>query len=293
MNINEIEVRHRYAQINGAQIHYIEAGPEDGPLTVLLHGFPEMWWCWRYQIRALADAGHRVLAPDLRGYNDSEKTGPYDLETLAEDVRGLIRYAGASRANIVGHDWGGAIAWQLAATFPEACERVAVLNCPHPRLLLRALRSRPRQLLKSWYIFAFQLPRLPEIALTSGRGKLIKAIYRANAIDRSNFGDQEIAPMVEAMSKPGAAAAAVEYYRTILRQSLKPSGRRRLAPVQSRTLLIWAKKDAALDFDSLVPGTQEYVPDLRVETIEDCGHFVQEEQPERVNELLLDFLGKK
>ena len=292
MKPTDLQVRHRYATINGVQLHFVEAGPSTGPIALLLHGFPEMWWSWRHQIQVLADAGFQVIAPDLRGYNDSEKHGPYDMETLVEDACGLIRYLGRESAHIIGHDWGGAIAWQLAATRPEYCDRLVVMNCPHPRMYLRALRIRPRQMLKSWYVLAFQIPKIPEFAIGKTRGSMLKAMYRASAIDPTHFSDEEITPMIEAMAKPGVARAAVDYYRTMAAQALRRVRGPKLNPVQSQTLLIWAKNDAALDFDSLVPGTHEYAPHLRVETIEECGHFVQEEQPERVNDLLLGFLGR-
>ena len=155
-------LREGYAEVGDATLHYVEAG--DGPMVVLLHGFPEFWYGWRQQIAPLVDAGLRVVAPDLRGYNLSSKPegfADYTADKLAGDVRGLIRELGAESAMVVGHDWGGSVAWSLAMNHPEVVERLVILNAAHPRRLNEGLRH-PRQLLRSWYFFYFQFPGLPE-----------------------------------------------------------------------------------------------------------------------------------
>ena len=172
---------HHQAIVNGVRLHYVEAG--EGPLVVLLHGFPEFWYAWRDQIPALAAAGYRVVAPDMRGYNLSEKppgVTSYRLEHLTADVAALIRQLGAERATVVGHDWGGAVAWQLPVFHPEVVERLAVLNAPHPGALLRELRTL-EQLRRSWYIAFFQLPWLPELALRAGDAALLRRMLRQDA----------------------------------------------------------------------------------------------------------------
>src|SRR5262245_58570023 len=159
---------HRFAVVNSVRLHYAEAG--EGPLVVLLHGFPEFWYSWRHQIKGLAAAGFRVIAPDLRGYNESDKPpgiASYRLELLTQDIVELIQHAGEKRAHVVGHDWGGGIAWWLAMQNPQVVERLVILNAPHPVAFFRELR-RPAQLLKSWYMFFFQLPWLPEVMLRVG-----------------------------------------------------------------------------------------------------------------------------
>src|SRR5437879_4698652 len=150
---------------NGIRLNVAQAGPPDGPLVILLHGFPEFWYGWRKQIPALAAAGYRVWAPDQRGYNFSDKppdVRDYTLDKLAADVAGLIEAAGRQRAIIVGHDWGGAVAWWLAANNPERVERLVIINVPHPLVMRRLILRDPRQTLRSWYMFMFLLPRLPE-----------------------------------------------------------------------------------------------------------------------------------
>ncbi len=290
MRLADLEVTHRFATVNGLGYHYVEKGA--GPLVLLLHGFPECWWSWRYQLDALAEAGFRVVAPDQRGYNDTDKQGPYDLDTLAGDIVALLRELGVGRAHVVGHDWGGGVAWHLATYHPETVERLCILNMPHPGKLREAFitRPRPRQLRRSWYVFFFQLPFLPEWALTRNDAEAIARMYRASAVDHSRFGDDEIRPFRDAIQKDGAAEAMVGWYRAAIRRAFRTL-RRPLPQVESPTLLLWAMDDLALGFDDLVPGTDRFVKNLRVERIERCGHFLQAEQPELVNQYLIDFLA--
>src|SRR5215471_5017408 len=255
-------LQHRTDTVGSLRMHYVLDG--SGPLVLLLHGFPEFWWSWRFQIAPLAAAGYRVVAPDLRGYNETERSGPYDLDTLSGDIASLIAHLGESRATIVGHDWGGAITWHLAAMRPDACQRAVVLNAPHPAVFAAVLRHSLGQL---------------------------RRIYRGNAVDRSNFTDDDVRPFQQAITQPGAATAALGYYRAAFAGLLK--NRRNIGryPLITRpTLLIWAKDDQALDYQELVPPTRRWVSDLRIEPIEQCGHFVHQEQPEAVNARLLSFL---
>ncbi|MBL8953667.1 MAG: alpha/beta hydrolase [Myxococcaceae bacterium] len=267
-------------------MHWVEAGA--GPTVVLLHGFPEMWWSWRHQIQALAEAGFRVVVPDQRGYNDTGKQGPYDLETLSGDICNLIDALGAGpKARIVGHDWGGAVAWYLGVRRPEHVERLAVLNCPHP-LAMRAGLLKPRQALRSWYMFFFQVPALAEWLLTKdGAGNLLRML-KGNAIDRTNYSDEELQPFADAIQKPGAAKAMVGWYRAMPKQLLNPPP---VTTIEVDTLLLWGMRDSALGFDELVPGTERWVKNLKVQRIENAGHFVQSDQPAKVNEALIDFLS--
>ena len=289
MTPSDLDVAHHAAQLGDLRMHWVEAG--QGPLVVLLHGFPECWWSWRYQLGPLARAGFRVVAPDLRGYGDTDKHGPYDLDTLTRDVCHLIEHLGEERAHVVGHDWGGGLAWWLAATRPDRCRRLVVLNCPLPHLLLRALLQRPRlsQLKRSAYMFFFQLPWLPERALTRNDAEGLVEIFQTHAVDGAHFSTEELRPIRDAVQQPGAAAGMLGWYRTIFRQAL--TGRLPPLPkVAAPALLIWGMEDQALGFDDCVPGTEAWVPDLRIEKIERCGHFVQAERDDRVNPLLLDFL---
>src|SRR5215203_1684309 len=174
--------QHREAIVNGVRLHYVGAGT--GPLVLLLHGFPEFWYSWRAQIPALVAAGYRVIAPDMRGYNLSEKPAgvrSYMLDTLCDDVLALIHHAGEERATVVGHDWGGAVAWNVPMRHPRAVERLIVLNAPHPGAFLRELRT-PAQIAKSWYMFFFQLPWLPELSLRAGGFATLQRTLRTDPV---------------------------------------------------------------------------------------------------------------
>jgi pimeloyl-ACP methyl ester carboxylesterase len=280
---------HREAIVNGVRLHWVEAG--SGPLVVLLHGFPEFWYSWRHQIPALAAAGFRVLAPDLRGYNLSDKppgVACYRLEALTADVAGLISHAGASSATVVGHDWGGGIAWTLALRRPEVVGKLAVLNAPHPAAFLRELR-RPGQLLRSWYMFFFQLPWLPELLLRAGNFASLERTLRRDPLRPAVFSEDDIRRYKEALSRPGALTAAVNYYRAAFRQLHRASDA--TPPITVPTLLIWGERDHYLG-PRLTEGLERWVPGIRIERLPGVSHWIQNDAPERVNELLVEFLRR-
>ncbi len=278
---------HRYATVSGLRLHYVEAGR--GPLVLLLHGFPEFWYAWRHQIPALASAGFRVLAPDLRGYNDSGKppgVEAYRLDLLAGDVAGLIAHAGAVRAHVVGHDWGGVVAWWLAMHRPGVVDRLAILNAPHPAAFLRELRT-PGQLLRSWYALFFQLPALPELLFRAGDHALLERILRRQPLRPGAFTEEDIRRYKEALSQPGALTAALNYYRAAFRHRREDS--RAIRPVGAPTLLIWGERDRYLGV-RLTEGLEGWVPGIRVERLPQASHWVQSDAPEQVNRLLVAFL---
>ncbi len=232
---------HRQAVVNGVRLHYVEAGR--GPLVVLLHGFPEFWYSWRRQIPALTEAGFRVVAPDLRGYNQSEKprgVPAYRAGVVAGDVAALIQHAGESSAAVVGHDWGGSVAWQVAIRHPDRVERLAVLAAPHPIAFRQGLR-RPSQVLRSWYAFFFQLPWLPEATFRRRSFAGLVRAFRQDPVHPDAFTDVDIAEYQRALSQPGALTAAINYYRAALRSGR--SDETGLRPVDVRTLVIWGDRD--------------------------------------------------
>ena len=275
---------HREARVNGVRLHRVEAG--EGPPVVLLHGFPEFWWGWRKQLPALAEAGFRAVAPDLRGYNFSEKPpgiASYRVETLAADVAELIAALGVERAHLVGHDWGGVVAWYVAMLHPERVGRLVVMNAPHPAAFRRELR-RGRQALRSWYAGAFQLPLLPEAAFRAGGYRLVDRVFRSAAGRRGVFAPEELARYREAAARPGALSAMLHYYRAAVRFP-----RPRTRPIPHETLLVWGERDPALGVE-LTRGLEPWVPNLHVERIPEAGHWVQHEAPDRINSLLAAFL---
>jgi pimeloyl-ACP methyl ester carboxylesterase len=282
-------VEHHYIHINGIKMHYVKAGQGER-LVVLLHGFPEFWYSWRDQIPALSKQ-FTVVAPDLRGYNDTEKPlWGYGIDVLVNDVISLIRELGFQRAVVVGHDWGGAIAWATAIAYPHRVERLIVLNCPHPAIFRKALRTNRAQQRRSWYMGFFQLPFLPEAALRANNYAMIERIFRGSAIDKSRFRDEDIEQYKQALAKPGALTAALNYYRTAARSSARALGPGATGHVPMPTLLIWGEEDTALGKE-LTYDMEQYVPNLRIRYIPHCSHWVQQEQPELVNEYMQEFLA--
>jgi pimeloyl-ACP methyl ester carboxylesterase len=278
---------HRHAVVNGVRLHYAEAG--SGPLVVLLHGFPEFWYSWHRQIPALAEAGFRVLAPDLRGYNLSDKppgAGSYRVSRLVNDVVALIEHAGAERAAVVGHDWGGGIAWAVAMRHPERVERLAVLNAPHPAAFRRELAN-PAQWLRSWYMLFFQLPWLPEWLMRVGNFALVERSLRREPRNRLAFTPEDVALYKQALSQPGALTAAINYYRALMRF---PGELVRTVPIRLPTLLIWGERDRYLGI-GMSRHLERWVPGIRVERLPGVSHWVQNDDPTSVNRLLIEHLG--
>jgi pimeloyl-ACP methyl ester carboxylesterase len=278
---------HREAVVNGVRLHYVEQG--QGPLVVLLHGFPEFWYSWRHQIPALAEAGFRVIAPDQRGYNTSEKprgVRSYRVEHLVDDVAALIQHAGESRATVVGHDWGGAVAWAVPMLRPEVVDKLIVMNAPHRQAYNRELR-RFRQLLRSWYVFFFQLPWLPEAGIRFRQYRLIDNVLRREPKRPGAFSEDDIAAYKQALAQPGALSAGINYYRAAVRRN--PFASSMLRQIDAPTLLIWGEEDPYLGI-RLTEGLQQWVPKIRVERIPNASHWVQIDAAERVNELMIDFL---
>lgn len=282
--LDDARWRHAFADVNGVRLHYVEAGT--GPLVLLLHGFPEFWYAWRRQILPLAAAGFRVVAPDMRGFNLSDKpegVAAYGVKALVADLHALILSLESNRASIVGHDWGAGVAWAFAMRHPEALERLAILNGPHPIELMKGLLS-PRQLARSWYMFFFQLPWLPEyLAQRNGHALLLEPFRRLPA--KAHWGQYQEEAYQEAFEQPGALRAMIHYYRAMFR----PGSAVSLRPIGSEVLILWGEQDAYLG-RLLAKPSARWVPRARVEYLPEAGHFIQHEEPERVNERLIQFL---
>jgi pimeloyl-ACP methyl ester carboxylesterase len=284
------DLTHRTIETHGVRLHAVEAGPRDGPLVLLLHGFPEFWYGWRRQIEPLAAAGFRVLVPDQRGYDMSDKprgARAYDLDTLAADAIGLLDALGRERGSIVGHDWGAAVAWWTAIRHPERVERLAILNGPHPVVMRRALRRDPRQMLRSWYIFFFQIPRLPEWYLALGRhAKLARALRgRARPDD---LVAEDVALYREAWSRPGAMTAMVNWYRAVFRRPPRVPADVRVRPP---VLLLWGARDRYLGRELAQPSI-ELCDRGELVFLDDATHWIQHDAPDEVNRRLIAFLSQ-
>lgn len=279
-------VRHEYAEINGIRMHFAVAGA--GPLVLLLHGFPDSWSTWRHQIPALARR-FTVVAPDQRGYNETSRPAwGYSVDVLVADVLELIAALGHERALLVGHDWGGAVAWATAIARPHRVERLAVLNVPHPAVFAEHLRSNPRQVRRSAYMGFFQLPLLPELALSAGDYAVLERALRRDLGDR--IGEAEVAAFKDAISRPGALTAALNWYRAAARQGARGLYAGTKMRCEVPTLLIHGDRDAFLG-PELFAGNGRYVPDLRVRAVAGAGHWVHQYAPEEVNAELLAFFG--
>jgi len=281
-----------YVRVNNVQLHYVEEGR--GALVVLLHGFPDFWYGWRKQIPALSGS-YRVVAPDMRGYNLSDKPGrvkDYRLDILASDIAALIKSFGGERAIVVGHDWGGTVAWALATQYPELVAKLAVLNCPYPSELKRALlKANLTQWKKSYYIFVFQLPRLPEWFIGRNLAQFFKGVFQKMSPHAPHASaDATVAEYVKAYSQPGALTATINYYRAAMRyhRDLPRTASRFLSmPV----LMIWGEQDNALGKE-LTYRTRNYCSDLEIVYDPSSNHFVQLDNPELVNTTLLEFFKK-
>ena len=266
-------------EANGLRFHALTAGDDRAPLVLLLHGFPEFARSWRHQLPALAEAGYRAVAPDLRGYGGTDKRGTYDLRTLAADVAALVRALGEQRAAVVGHDWGGAMAWMSAHYERELVERLVVLNCPHPATMSVELLRSPRQLARSAYVFFFQLPRVPEWLLTRrGAGAVAKAL-RGGSHVRSAWPPEELERYRREFLRPGAARAALGYYRAFFRHPLAPRRAARSRAIEAPTLVLWGVEDQFLGEELIAPEklarwfAPGNTPEIR--RIEDAVHYVQ------------------
>ena len=273
---------------DGIALHVRELG--SGPLVVLLHGFPDCSHTWRHQLPALADRGFHAVAPDLRGYDGSSRPSgvrAYGVGLLAADIAGLVTALGETQADLVAHDWGGGVAWTFAMRHPEMLRRLAVLNAPHPVTFTRHLRSL-RQLRRSWYMFAFQLPVMPEAGLARNDFASLRQVFRRASVRPGAFTPDDIERHIDALRPPGALTAAINYHRAAFRD-LGPHAtppRRVNAPV----LVLWGEQDRFLG-PELAEAGSEWVPNARVRRVPEAGHWIQHDVPELVNDELVRFLS--
>jgi len=274
-----IERRHRAVEVNGIRMHVVECG--DGEPVLFLHGFPEFWYSWRHQLAFFAPS-YRCIAPDLRGYNETDARPPYDVDTLVADVLGLLDACGIERAHVVGHDWGGALAWVLATKAPERLISLSVLNCPHPARFRKGLWQRG-QWLRSWYIAFFQLPWLPERVLAvDDYRRLARMLIRD--VRPGTFTREDVKAYLEAGRRSGLHGG-IEWSRAAARKGFGLPDPPPLITVP--TLLIWGEDDIALG-KHLAAGTEEYVQDLSVRFLPGISHWVQQEAPAEVNAALAE-----
>lgn len=271
---------HKTATVGDITLHYVEEG--EGPLVVLLHGFPESWLSWRNQIPALVAAGFRVIAPDLRGYNDSSKPQEIDgyrMTEIVKDIAGLIVQSGDVPCRVVAHDWGGVAAWFHAMIHPEQVERLVVLNSPHPVPLSREVKRSLQQKLRLSYQLFFRMPLLPN---------LFMRFFGQLMLSRGGrFSAEDIAKYREQWRKPGAIDGMLNWYRALPKS--RPALRSLVRPINVPVMIIFGMHDPVF-MPQTIENFSEQVPNLRVERVATAGHFVQTDEPARVNELLIEFL---
>ena len=278
-----------FVNTNGIRLHTIQAGPADGKPVILLHGFPEFWRGWQKQIYPLANDGYRVIVPDQRGYNLSDKPkgiGAYRLNELIRDVVGLIRASGHEKAAVVGHDWGGVVAWWLAIHYPHRLSRMGVLNAPHPSIMAKNLLTNPSQILRSTYALFFQIPGLPEaIARYNDWQIVVEGLEKSSR--PGTFTDEDFEYYRQAWWRKNAFTSMLNWYRAGARRTAHMP---RDPRVRVPTLVLWGAEDVALGRELVQPSV-DLCDNGRLTMFEDATHWVQHEEVEAVTNTLLDFLG--
>jgi len=267
-------------------LHVAEAGPEDGPLVILLHGFPEFWFGWRHQIGALVDAGYHVVMPDQRGYNLSDKPkgiARYDIDILAADIIALASHYTSEPFRLVGHDWGAVVAWWVATRYPQSLQKLAILNCPHPQVWLHAARNDPAQRRASWYVAAFQMPFLPEAMMRGGNYRAMVGAIRQSTTPVS---EAEVERYRDCWRQPGELTATINWYRAAARHRFEP-----LAPgsIKPPVQIVWGQQDPYV-LPALAQASKALCADARLTFLPDATHWVAHDAPEQVNAILRDFL---
>lgn len=284
LSADPVEAALARCRLADVEIAYAEAGPTDGALVILLHGFPEFWRAWRAQIAGLAEAGFHVVLPDQRGYGASGKPqgiASYDLDRLADDIAALARHLGHDRFTVIGHDWGASVAWWLATRQPELLDRLVVVNAPHPAVWREAMGRDWRQWLKSLYVRFLQLPAVPE-ALVRARG--FKAL--ADALAPADLPEDELARYRAAWSAPGAVTGMINWYRAFLAKRLPPAAS---LSITVPTLILWGDRDPYA-VPNLAEASAALCRDARIVHFPEATHWVHHEQPDRVGVLIRAFL---
>jgi epoxide hydrolase 4 len=274
-----------HVEVNDTRLWVTRTGT--GPPVLLLHGFPETHRSWDLQVPFLVEHGFRVITPDLRGYGQSARPmDGYGLENLATDIARLIESEKLGPVRLVGHDWGGAITWQVATQFPELVSKAVVIACPHPVLFTKALKKNRKQMKRSWYMGFFQLPRLPELWLQKNDGENIARMFRAGSPGEHRTPRELVEAARSALTPKGALQGPLEYYRTAGRRLWKdPPTTIDYPPIQLPVTLIWGEADSCLGTE-LIDGSDRFAPDLDTHVIPEAGHFVHQESPDAVNALL-------
>lgn len=293
------DFQHNYAQVNGIKMHYVTAGQEGSPI-MFVHGFPEFWYEWKDQLAELGQ-NYRTVAPDLRGYNLSEKPAEleqYNVSILVNDLRGLADHLGWNKFTMVAHDWGGILGWAFAQTYPERLERLVIVNAPHPGIFLRELRENPVQQQASQYMIRFRHPKA-ELALAANNYDAMINQIMGEGFKQGYFNEADRQAYLEAWSQPGALTGGLNFYRAARVGPPTPESPEVSADVWPKdqtvrvpTLVIWGERDLALTTNNLT-GLDEFVPDLQIKRVPDGSHWVIHEQPTLINGYIREFIEGK
>lgn len=283
-----MERQEHYYSVNGIQLHTVETGDSEGKTILFLHGFPEFWYGWKKQLEFFAAQGWRAVAPDQRGYNLSSKpkgTNAYKMHHLTQDIAELIPQISRGKVVLVGHDWGGGVAWNLAMQKPQLLEKLIILNMPHPQVMKRQLSSNPRQMLRSWYTGFFQIPKVPEAVFRLFDYKLLEKSMAGTAHTNA-FTLEEMEEYKAAWARPGALESMINWYRAYRRSHVQED-----LHIAVPTLMLWGKKDKFLSTELVQPSLQHC---LRGEVyfLDNASHWLHHEEPHRVNQLILEFVKR-
>ncbi len=284
-----VQLTEKYYSVNGVRIHTVESGPEDGQVVLFLHGFPEFWFSWRKQIPFFANLGYRVVAPDQRGYNLSSKpasVGAYRVQELIGDMVALIAALGVDKVYLVGHDWGAVIAWGLATYHPHLLHRLVIINVPHPAVMRETLRKQPDQLRRSWYIFFFQLPYLPQWIISFRRYWIMRRSLQKSSLP-GTFSEADLGHYVTAWRRPGTFNAMLNWYRAAVRYR-NPTSLESGKQIGVPLLILWGAQDIALRAE-MAPKSLKWCENGQLRMFPDATHWVQHEKSDEVTSAILDF----
>jgi len=276
-----VEIEFTKIPTNGIELYTAIAGPEGGKPVILLHGFPDVWYGWESQIRALAAKGFRVYAPDQRGYGLSDKPGDiiaYTQQTLVNDIIGLADSLGLRGFNLAGHDFGALVSWNVAIQYPERITKLVIINVPHPDVMPRYMKQHTSQLFRSWYVLFFQLPYIPERVVKYNNWELL-----IDAMS-TNFKEQRLQRYRKSWSGSRTIGSMINWYRAVLRHPLKHTDPHITTPV----LIIWGKRDVHIEH-KMAPMSLEYCANGRLIYFDNASHWPHQDKPREVNKLLIDF----
>ena len=272
-----------FLEVNGIKLHTASSGPQDGEPVILLHGFPDAWFGWEYQISFLASAGYRVIIPDQRGYNLSDKprgSSNYRMELLVNDLVGLADELNLGRFSLAGHDFGGMVAWWTAIYFPERIKRMIIANAPHPKVMREVLKRDFGQLRKSWYTFFFRIPRIPEWFVRSRNWKMLTSVMA------KNLTEDQLNRYRESWAQPNAIGSMINWYRAFGKKFNKKASS---LEVSIPTLILWGKKDPYLSY-KMAPLSEKMCLEGQLETFEEASHWVHQDDSDRFNQSMISFL---